>query len=477
MEKVKTKTILKPAAILICTLLSLNAYALEREGGISVGAYGSTRFELSKGKSTFTLRRVVPTLSATIEERLKFYTELEFERFGLIELQESLEEKEGGLLTQSELEGSKGSEIKLEQMWGDFEISRPFRIRIGAVLPPVGRFNIFHDDDLWEPARRPLSVRDSTVLPGKTAWTEIGAGFLGNIDLTDMLLGYEFYVVNGVTLEHDMEFVVIGGHAEHSKHNHLQLEAVIKPSFGNFKEDTKREKAFTGRISLSPLLGYEIGLSGYFGRYTPSFLPDAKVFSGAFDFRIEPFNFLDIEGEYAYTAFGNLDNVLAEIAKKAFYKEGEALFTGTVTDQTSGQGVEVEAPVEVEAEIALKKKSLADAKHGGWILFRFKFFPEFLRSTPLNVKDSKFILFSRPEFVEFKNTIAKFDYENGKVKDKSLDSPQTFRWTAGIAYRPIPTFVFSCSFEQTSLLKGNSFAHSNGKDTENVFLVGFSFGL
>lgn len=458
------QTKIKALVVSVLILWVGNSYSVERAGGIYVGAYGSIRFELGEGKTTFTLRRIVPTFSASVEERLKFYTELEFERFGLLELQEEFSGKKGGLYTKSELEGSKGSEIKLEQMWGEFELSRAFRIRAGALLPPVGRFNIFHDDDLWESARRPLSVRDATVLPAKTAWTEIGAGILGNIDISDMLLGYEAYILNGVTLEHDMEFIVIGGKDSDGRDlNQLKIEAVIKPNFGNFKEDTKREKALTGRISLVPALGYEFGLSGYTGRYTPSFLPEANIRTGALDFKIEPTSSLSIEGEYIYTKFSKVDDVLAAIVDRAFQKEGE---------------IEIESgSAELVSEIALKKRALADTKHGGWAIFRLKFFPDSLKDTPLNVKNSKFILFLRPEFIEYRNTVAEFEYENGRIKEKALDTPQIFRWTLGLSYRPVQTFVFSVSFERTELLKGKSFIHSSGTGPQNVFLAGFAFGL
>ncbi len=440
------------------------SFAYEREGGIAVGAYGSTRLEISKYTTTFTLRRVVPTFSATLKERLRFYTELEFERFGLLELQESLSvQKDKPIEMKTEIEGSRGSEIKLEQMWGEFEYERFLRFRIGAILPPVGRFNILHDDDLWEPARRPLSVRDRTVLPDKTAWTEIGLGFTGNFDVGSSLAGYELYVVNGVTLEHDIEFYLSRHEPQDdSHHNMLKVEGVIKPRFGNFALDSKKEKALTGRLFLSPALGHEIGISGYFGRYTPSFLPSANVWTAAFDFKTEILPFLDIEGEYAYTQFGKLGQVMDEIGRRIYNKEVEVLFTEGAT------GVEVEGNSEIELEMTVKKDVLADVKHGGWVLIRLKFFPSVLKNTPLYLDDSsKFVLFLRPEIVSFSGLISNIEIKEGKTK-LERKSDLVFRITPGLAYRPTDTWVFSVSYEITKQ-KGNL--------VQNVFLFGFAFGL
>lgn len=478
-----TRFIAAPKTLLLLLIITnSSAYPYEREGGLRVGGYGSTRFEILKQENyshyTFTLRRIVPTLSATVKDRLRFYLELEFERFGLLELAEDFKPYQQGLLAKSELEGTTGSEIKLEQMWGSFEIARWINLRIGAILPPVGRFNVLHDDDLWEPARRPLSVRDATTLPQKTAWTELGAGFTGNLELGNILTGYEAYIVNGVTLEPDFEFYVIGGHVEKTeeygnvKHNHAQLEAVVRPRFGNFRLDTKKEKAVTGRIFLSPLLGYEIGFSVYYGRYTPNFMPPAFIGSGAVDFKVEPLHFLDFEGEYAFTSFGKLNEIVSGFAELAHFKEGEVLFVSSTT------GVLVERPAELVSEITLKKKDFADAKHGGWILFRLKFFPNFLRGTFLDLgEESKFVFFWRPEFVQYKNVLLSIDFEDGEIKELKKDDISQMRSTIGIAYRPTQSFVFSLSYELTNLLRGTEFIHSSGKNTQHAILFGFAFGL
>ena len=69
--------------------------------------------------------------------------------------------------------------------WGQFSFNDAVAIRGGVVLPPVGRYNILHDDDYWDLPRRPLSVRGAAVTPTKLAWREVGAGVLINKPLGD----------------------------------------------------------------------------------------------------------------------------------------------------------------------------------------------------------------------------------------------------------------------------------------------------
>ena len=61
-------------------------------------------------------------------------------------------------------------------------------MRTGGVLVPVGRFNINHDDNRWDLPRRSLIDRGVPVLPSTAAWDELGAGFNGDIPLSDSWL-------------------------------------------------------------------------------------------------------------------------------------------------------------------------------------------------------------------------------------------------------------------------------------------------
>jgi hypothetical protein len=153
---------------------------------------------------------------------------------------------------------------------------------------------------------------------------------------------------------------------------------------------------------------------------------------------------------------------MAAIGKRIYNKEVEVLFQEGATD------VKVEGNTEIELEMTVKKDVLADVKHGGWVLIRLKFFPSFLKNTPLYLDDaSKFVLFLRPEIVSFSGLISKIEIEEGKT-ELEKKSDLVFRITPGLAYRPTDTWVFSISYEITK---------QKGNPVQNVLLFGFAFGL
>ena len=149
-----------------------------------LGGYGSTRFEandLNKFSDSFTFRRFVLTGDATIGERLRSVVEIEFERLTNLEV-ERRQPVEGGMRGFSQsIEGSDQSEVSLEQAWMQFTLADWARFRAGMMLVPLGRFNINHDDNRWDLPRRSLVDRGVSVLPVKSAWSEVGMGFQGDI--------------------------------------------------------------------------------------------------------------------------------------------------------------------------------------------------------------------------------------------------------------------------------------------------------
>src|SRR5262249_9149381 len=176
---------------------------------VRLGGYGSFRFEANNNpadNNTFTYRRFVLTTDANIAPRLHAYAEVELERFRELEVEKSLEPADGGLLATQTVEATNNSEISLEQAWLQYDIQPWLKFRGGAVLVPLGRFNLNHDDDRWDIPRRSLVDRGVPVLPSTSAWDELGVGFLGDIPLSnDMLLSYQAYVVNGVALDFEFE--------------------------------------------------------------------------------------------------------------------------------------------------------------------------------------------------------------------------------------------------------------------------------
>src|SRR5690606_17627356 len=87
-----------------------------------------------------------------------------------------------------------GEEITLEFAAIDVAIHPSLTLRAGAILSPIGRFNLTHDSPRNEFADRPFV---STDIIG-TALTEPGLGALGVIGLGGPArITYEVYAVNG----------------------------------------------------------------------------------------------------------------------------------------------------------------------------------------------------------------------------------------------------------------------------------------
>ncbi len=200
-------------------------------GNVSVGGYMDHEFlNFENSNSTFDQHRWIINIGAELGERLRFYSEYEIEHGG------------------PDANNSGDGEAKVEQAWVDYLIQDWVNVRMGAVLVPMGRYNIYHDSDLQDLTDRPIVSRD--VIP--TTWTESGAGLHGKFNPTigeydDLIIGYETYVING--LDNGFSDTGLGG------------------GRGSLKSDNNNSKAAVGRLTLSPALGHEVGFSGYWGRY------------------------------------------------------------------------------------------------------------------------------------------------------------------------------------------------------------------
>ncbi|HZR85058.1 MAG TPA: hypothetical protein VFD92_28440 [Candidatus Binatia bacterium] len=433
---------------------------------VQVGGYGSARFETDSPKdlkSTFTLRRLVLTLDANIAPRLRSYVEIEFERFRKLELEQSFIHSEDTFGSELAIEGTNDSELSLEQAWLEFEANRGFRLVGGAILVPIGRFNLNHDDNRWDIPRRTLVDRGVPVLPATVAWDELGAGLRGDFDVGRTgALSYWLYVMNGVSLDPEVETVA------ETRKGDTTLKAVevsVSPNTGTFGLDNKDGKALAGRLLFSPALGHEIAGSFYWGRYTPDFLPDEDAWTLAADGGTEV-GPIQVQGEFAFTRFNGIENVATGFAKKAVNSES------AVENETT--------EVEVEFELA----NLATQKYGYWLYLRYPFFPEFLRDTVLGrpFENPQFSIFAQPEQVWFNGLVKEIAFENAELTEFSDESRILNRFTTGIAYRPTPLVVFSLAYEYAYTNSGKSLASVTNylgttSSHANSFLAGIAFGF
>jgi hypothetical protein len=427
---------------------------------VKIGGYGSFRFEsnnidlgprignlppIQRGFNAFDFRRFVLTLDATPTDRLRVYTELEFERFNKIEVERTaIPENRGsqnraGTRFIEEVEGQGGSELAMEQAWVQYDFSRSLGLRMGVILPPVGRFNILHDDDYWDLPRRPLVDRGGPVLPVKSAWRELGAGLVGNIPLGQGYLDYQIYGVGGAKLDFALEKVV----SLRQGRNLLEVEPEISFASGPFN-GTDPTDSLTWRVAFSPKLGSEIALSGYHGRYTPGYLNvDASVHSLGLDGKLTLGRF-EAEGEFVYTDFGRMEEVLQDVAAQAVNAAAETSSVETATLES-----------EVAAEFA---GPFTNQRFGYWVDFKYRFWPRFLSQTFLGrgFENPQLIPIVRLERIWFNDFISQFTFAGGRITGLQKENMEQQRISLGLTYRPAVSVAFTAAYERSQRIQGST---------------------
>ncbi len=438
------------------------AWAQEEEGPsdfrLDVGGYGSFRFDASdadQGARGFTLRRFVLTTDARWRDRLQVYSEIEYERFSEIEIERGVEAQDGGLAFEQELEGTNGSEIALEQGWGEFRFTDAVGLRFGAVLPPVGRFNLNHDDNVWSFARRPLVDRGASVLPVKAAWTEMGLGLVGEVTAGETPITWQAYVLNGAQLDFAIEEKVQTRDPARDK---LELEAVVQPTRGAF-DGSNRADAVAGRVAVSPALGSEIAVSGYAGRYTPDWLDhDAFISTIAVDgrHRLGP---LTIEGEWMRTQYGELNRVIESFAAAALDHAAE-----TESDETAG----------LESEIEVALTGVSDTRSGFWVDLGW---PIALARGTWGLDDAVVTPVARIERVQWDGNLEELDFAGGQVTSQVREDRAQTRVSLGVAFRPMPQAVFQLAYEHNRATQGAMIDPGVEEKTTNGIVFGMAVGF
>lgn len=438
---------------------------------VKIGGYGSLRFEdssLDKLGNTFTFRRFVLTTDAKIAPRLRFYGELEFERFRKLELERGVAREEGGLGVEEAIEGTNESEIALEQAWLQYDLTDWLSLRGGAVLVPLGRFNLRHDDNLWNLPRRSLVDRGVPVLPSTAAWDELGVGFVGKTSIGKRgALDYQFYVLNGVSLDAEVEKIV---QTRDPRRNKFAAEVEFSPSTGTFANDAKEAKSLAGRLAFSPAAGHELAGSFYWGRYTPQFLKDEKVWSLGFDglTHVGP---IDLEWQYIFTRFAGVRNVARSFARVVREQEAE---------------IEEDVSPDLATEIEFELANLARTKHGYWLEARYPFWPEALSNSFLGWQftNPQLIPVLRWEQVWLPSRLREAEFADGVLTEFKTQSRFVHRVTAGLAYVPTPLVRFTLAYEYTWTNSGKSLAGVTNflparekEDHAHALLAGMTFGF
>ena len=288
---------------------------------------------------------------------------------------------------------SDTGEAKVEQAWASYLVNDWVNARGGIVLVPFGKFNLLHDSDIQDLTERPLVSRRL----GAATWMEAGFGLFGETQLGEALkwkplensyLNYEGYVING--LDEDIS------------------DTGLRNAKGAIEADENNNKAFVGRLGLGLNQNLELGLSGYTGRYgragSPTRNGDDHLLglAGDINFKRGPF---ELVGDYAYWDFED----------------------GALVDHDNDNAAdEISAPKYMR---------------GFYLEPRYHFWPKFLSNTFLGrgFKDPKFTLVGRYDWVDIA--------DDG---DAGLGSNKEKRYTLGLNYRPIESWVFKLEYQRNS---------------------------
>lgn len=193
-------------------------------GYLEANSYHRTEEGISDGLS-FQVRRLTLFMAASISERIKFLSEIEFE------------------------DGAREIEIEFAAM--DVALHPLLNFRGGIVMNPIGAFNENHDGPKWEFVERP----DVAVNMLAATLSSAGFGIYGKTHSGNWIFGYEAYLTNGlnskiISNEEDRTFL-----------------PAAKDDENRFIENTSGEAMFTGKLALKNRKIGELGISYMGGTY------------------------------------------------------------------------------------------------------------------------------------------------------------------------------------------------------------------
>ena len=334
-------------------------------------------------KHDFRFHRLIPFIYGDIHERIRFATEIEFE---------------------------DGAEVEVEFAHLDFLFTDKINLRGGVILDPLGKFNLIHDSPIRDLTDRPLV--NQFVIP--TTLREVGVGFFGDLlpEEAEWELKYEAYATSGFKgLASD---VGAGGPTitdSGLRNARASKDRLDTRHFGDVNESFSG----VGRISLSPLLGTEFGVSAHSGTYDEA--SDNLLTISAVDglITLPEFTIADIP-------VGPIE-LLGEGAYAAIERDGFA-----------------------------KASGVADDMWGYYTQINYHFMPQFL------IDHAPWAFLPESTFTGVLRW--------GEI---DLDGNERTRLTVGCNYRPIESVVFKFDYQFND---GKGSAPSSADD--DAFLVSFA---
>ena len=214
----------------------------------TIGGYADIKYGSLTGptldnpsRNSFNQERMVPFIYADITDRVKFATEIEFERGGT--------NSPGSTITGTGNTASGSMQLEFAQI--DYLLTETINLRAGILLMPVGKFNLLHDSPLNDLPDRPMV--DRLVIP--STWFESGAGIYGTLYPTALSkVDYELYAVNGM-----------GCNAQGGS---ITDTSGLRNCRGSVSRDNNDNKGVVARVAFSPRLGVEIAGSTYYSQYS-----------------------------------------------------------------------------------------------------------------------------------------------------------------------------------------------------------------
>lgn len=241
---------------------------------VHIGGYFDIEYRDAEGsRHDFRFHRLIPFIYADIHERVRFATEIEIE---------------------------DGVDLAVEFAYLDVLFTDQVNFRGGVILDPLGKFNLIHDSPINDLTDRPLVNR--FVIP--TTLRELGVGLFGTLTQPESTVEvkYEIYVVSGFKgLDNSGSTAINNSGGLRSARPHTTALGTGR------LDDNNDHFATVGRVSVSPQLGSEFGLSAHSGAYDQkadnnltTVALDALYTFPQFQVGDVPVGPLEIQGEGAY---------------------------------------------------------------------------------------------------------------------------------------------------------------------------------
>ncbi len=149
--------------------------------------------------------------------------------------------------------GARG-EASLEFGYLDFFLAKPFGVRAGLLLMPIGFINELHEPTIFHGSRRPNV--ESSIIP--TTWRENGVGIFGEVGP----LSYRSYIITGLQAIKDADIAAgVKGPVQG-----FGASAPLRNARSKGAKTQAEDLAWVGRLDYKGFAGALLGVSYYSGK-------------------------------------------------------------------------------------------------------------------------------------------------------------------------------------------------------------------